>query len=151
MWLYPVLWFGTYSSVSFCLPLCTYFSVLGKLAMSSALEGNGLIKKTSWSPVQCSVSWSLGPGTSGNVIYVCCGCLPVLFWPLFFFNTVNCIGSLCLFWAVFGPRPGGVHFNNGCTCLLAKWDLLSPPPEQRLWLGHKVLAEFRLVFPSPEL
>ena len=65
-----VLSFGMYFSVSsFCLAsVC--FCVIGKSAMSFALENNGLMKKWSYSAKQCSVPCSIEAGLQGCLLYV---------------------------------------------------------------------------------
>ena len=103
LWFCPVLLFGTYSSVSLiCLTLCVCFCVLGKSAMSLALESSRLMKKRSCCVLLCSIFWSLESGASGIslvcVVCVLCSCGSVDFS----FSPVICSDSLYQLWAIFG-------------------------------------------------
>ena len=63
--IFPIISFGTYSSVSsFHLTLGVCFYMLGMSATSCALENNGLMKKMSCSVVWYNVLCSSEPGTS---------------------------------------------------------------------------------------
>ena len=87
---FPVLSFRTYSYVfSFCPTL--FICVLGRSALSPALESSCLIKKRSCSVLQCNRTWH-----HRSVSYVYCMCLTNVVAHLPSFSPVICNGSLCL-------------------------------------------------------
>lgn len=45
---------------------------------------------------------------------MCCVCSAIESRELYSLSPVVCSGTLCLFFAVFGPQQSGVHFNNEC-------------------------------------
>ena len=125
------------------------FLCVSKVSSIFCLEGNGLMKKRSYSVLECSVPCSLGSAASGTVSYRR-WVYPVVALAFSSFSSIVWRGSLCRLWIVFGSQLGRVCFNKLCSGLLAKCNLLSPPPELRscskCYSGDGVLAKFRLIF-----
>ena len=91
-----------------------YFSMLGKSAMSPALESSGLMKKRSYSALQCIVIYLLELGNL-ELSFMSVLCAYSCGWSIFAFSLVFCNGCLCLLWAGFGS----------CIVIGPVWDHLS--------------------------
>ena len=135
----PILSFGTNCFVlSFCLSLCTCFSVLRMSAVSSVLDYNGSMKKRSYSALQCNVPYSPGPVTSRSVSSVCFMHSALICWLLYPSGQLSaetlfaCCGQ-CLV-----PGLNVVCFYQVCFGLLVKSDLSLLPLEPR---PHKTASQ----------
>ena len=146
LWFHPALLLGRCFSVSsLYLTPCVCFWVLGRLAMSLALNNSSLMNKGACRVLQCSVPCSPEPGASGGVSHACV-CSVVESWPLFpsVQLSAEALFACCRQCSV--PSAGKAHSNKVYSGLLAKWDFCAiartevwqdacPGQERCFWQG----------------
>ena len=88
--------------------------------MSPVHEGNGLMKKRSYSALPCGVPCAPGPGTFGNIASLCGMCSAVLSWPLYPSGQSSAEAVFACYGQCLVPALNVAHFNYVCSGLCLK-------------------------------